>query len=184
MRVSKLQIWVALAAIALVMIATPASHAQTLNSTAQPVTLTGTLAESLTVTLSASAVNFALVPSGTANGSTPVNVTTTWALAGTHTSLALYAYFASANALSSGANNIPTANFYGAINGGAMSPYTGGSSPFGSAANSKTVFTLSPLTGQFGGTRTDALTFQINTTGLALPAGTYTGTLNIQAQAL
>jgi hypothetical protein len=30
----------------------------------------------------------------------------------------------------------------------------------------------------------DTLNLNINTTGLALPAGTYTGTLHIQAQAL
>ena len=184
MRVSKIQLWVALAAIALLIVAAPASHAQTLNSGAQPITLNGTLTESLTISLSSSAVNFTLLPNPTpANGSGPVNVTTTWVLAGTHASLSLYAYFASATAMNSGGNLIPTANFYGAINAGAFSPFTGGASPFGSAANSKTIFTIAPLTGAFNGTRTDALTFQVITPAGA-PAGTYTGTLNIQAQAL
>jgi len=36
----------------------------------------------------------------------------------------------------------------------------------------------------FVGTRTDSLNLRINTTGLNLPAGTYTGLLHIQAQAL
>ena len=182
MRPFQKYMWLALGAVAFMMIVTPASHAQ-LNSGAQTVTLNATLPESLTIALSANTVNFALVPSGTSNGSTAVNITTTWALAGTRTSLALYAYFASTTALKdSGTDVIPTANFNGSINGGAYSAFTGGTGPFG--ANSKTIFTTAPLTGAFGGTRTDSLGLQINTTGLSLPATTYTGTLSIQAQAI
>lgn len=186
MRGIKKQMWLVLAAIVMVMFVTPASRAQNLNSSAQPVALTATLAESLTVVLSNNTVNFPLVPSGTVNGSAAVGVTTTWALAGTRTSLNLYAFFASTTALKdAGTDVIPTANFYGSINGGAFSAFTGGTAPalFG-GANSKTIFTTAPLTGAFGGTRTDTLNFQINTTGLALPATSYTGTLNIQAQAI
>jgi hypothetical protein len=38
--------------------------------------------------------------------------------------------------------------------------------------------------GTFNSTHSDSVALQINTTGLALPAGTYTGTLTIQAQAI
>ena len=184
MRVFQKQMWFALAAIALIMTVTPPSKAQ-LNSGASPVALNATMAESLTVSLSAAAVNFALVPSGTVAGSTTVGVTTTWALAPGRTNLALYAYFASATALNNGANIIPTANFLGNINAGAFSPYTGGTAPalFG-GVNGKTVFTNALPVGGSGGTRVDTLGFQINTTGLSLPALVYTGTLNIQAQAI
>jgi len=184
MRIMKKQMWFGLAAVALSMMFTQASHAQ-LNSGASTVALTATLAESLTVTVPTAAVTFALIPSGTVNGNTPVSITTTWALAGTRTSLNLYAWFASTTALNSGANIIPTANVNGSINGGAYSAFTGGTAPalFG-GVNSKTIFTTAPLTGAFGGTRNDTLGLQIDTTGLALPAATYTGTLNIRAQAI
>lgn len=186
MRAMQKQMWFVAAAVAMIMMVTPASRAQNLNSGAQPVALNATLAESLTVVLSNSTVNFTLVPSGTVGGSASVGVTTTWALAGTRTSLNLYAYFASTTALKDATTDIiPTANFYGSINGGPYSAFSGGTAPaaFG-GANSKTIFTTAPLTGAFGGKRTDTLNFQINTTGLALPATTYTGTLNIQAQAI
>jgi hypothetical protein len=185
MRFIKKQTWFGMAAVALSLMYTPASKAQ-LNSGASTVALTATLAESLTVTVPTAAVTFPLAPTGTTNGSTPVSITTTWALAGTRTSLSLYAWFASTTALKdAGTDIIPTSKFNGSINAGAYSAFTGGTAPaaFG-GANSKTIFTTSPLTGAFGGTRTDSLGLQIDTTGLALPATTYTGTLNIQAQAI
>jgi hypothetical protein len=38
--------------------------------------------------------------------------------------------------------------------------------------------------GTFNGSHTDNIALQIDSTGLNLPAGAYTGTLNIQAQAI
>ena len=98
--------------------------------------------------------------------------------------IAEYAYFANpAAALTDGANdNIPSASVSGSYNGGAFTAFSG-SSPL-AAGSSLTLFN------QFffifftnPGARTDTLNLQINTTGLNLPAATYTGVLHIQAQA-
>jgi hypothetical protein len=181
MRAVKKQMWFALPAIALIMLVTPASHAQ-LNSGASTVALNANLGESLTLSVSAASVNFTLVPSGTANGSTPVGITTTWVLSTARTSLNVYAYFSSGTALTDGTNNIPTSSFNGSINGGAYSAFTGGSGPFGT--NSKIIYTSALGAGSLNSSHVDSLGLQIDTTGLNLPSSTYTGTLNVQAQVI
>jgi hypothetical protein len=172
-----------LGAAALVLTMGQASHAQ-YNSNNASVNLNATLTEALTVTASPATVNFTLVPNGTATGSAPVSITTTWALAKTRTSVKLYAYFASANALTDGVgDNIPSANVTGAVNGGAAAAFTS-ATPL--AANGMTVFTQAiGAAGTFNSSHgPDTIGLVINTAGLALPAATYTGVLNVQAQAL
>jgi hypothetical protein len=163
----------------------PASHAQ-LNSGASTVNLNAPLAESLTVSAGPATVTFALPPSGSANGSAPVSITTTWALAKTRTSVKLYAYFSTGNALTDGAgDNIPVANVTGSVNGGAAAAFTG-ATPYGGATG-MTVFTqaISPITGPFNASHgPDTIALTITTTGLSLPAASYTGVLNVQAQAI
>ncbi len=171
------------AVFALAFLFVPTSHAQ-LNSNVANVNLNAPLAESLTVAAGPATVNFTLVPNGSAAGSAPVSITTTWALAKTRTSVKLYAYFASANALTDGAgDNIPTANVTGSVNGGAAAPFTS-ATPF--AANGMTVFTQAiGAAGTYNMSHgPDTIALTINTSGLALPAATYTGVLNIEAQAL
>jgi hypothetical protein len=162
----------------------PASHAQALNSNVANVLLNAPLAESLTVVAGPGTVNFALVPNGSAAGSAPVSITTTWALGKTRTGVKLYAYFSSATALTDGAgDNIPTSSVTGSINGGAAAAFTT-VTPFG-ANGLAAIFTAAIGAGTFNSSHgPDTIGLTINTTGLALPAATYTGTLNIQAQAL
>lgn len=172
-----------LGALGLVLTMSQVSHAQ-LNSNNATVNLNATLAESLTVAAGPATVNFTLAANGPANGSAPVSITTTWALGKTRTSVKLYAYFSSVNALNDGSgDNIPTSKVTGSVNGGAAAPFTS-ATPFG--ANGMTVFTAA-----IGGAGTfnsvhgpDTIALTIDTTGLALPAATYTGVLNIQAQAI
>jgi hypothetical protein len=171
-----------LGALALVgMLASP-SHAQ-VNSNNATVALNATLAESLTVSAGPATVTFALVPSGTAAGSAAVSITTAWSLATTRSGVSLYAYFSTGDALTDGGgNNIPTTAVLGSVNGGAASDFTV-VTPF--SANGKTVFSQGVGAGTYSGSRgPDTIDLSINTTGLGLPSGTYTGTLNIQAQAL
>jgi hypothetical protein len=166
------------------------ASAQALNSTAQPISLNATLAESLTVTLSSSSVNFNLT-AGSANnpGLSGVTATTKWALSTGRSSVGVYAYFGSTTALTDGAgDNIPTSAFTISDNGGAAAPVTG-SVVFGAAGAGLQLanVTLSAGANNYSGTRNDAMTFNINLSGgtlPSLPAATYTGTLNIQAQAL
>jgi hypothetical protein len=184
MRFSKKSL-IALSAFILSFVFVPASHAQ-LNSAVSTVTLNAPLAESLTLTGVTAAVTFALPPTGSVNGNLPVGVTTSWVLAKTRTtSVKLYAYFTTGNALTDAAGtNIPVANVSGNVNGTGATPFTG-VTPF-SGATGITVFTQ-PLTvaGPFNSSHgPDSIVLTITTTGLALPAGTYTGTLNLQAQAI
>ena len=173
--------WMALGALTLVFVLAPASHAQ-LNSNVATVNLNAVLGEALTVSAGPATVNFTLVPNGTANGSAPVSITTTWALATTRTDVSLFAYFSTGNALTDGTgNNIPAANVGGSVNGGAAGTFTG-ATPFG--ANGMSVFTVVLGAGTYNSNRADTIDLTIDTAGLGLPSATYTGTLNIQAQAL
>jgi hypothetical protein len=179
-------IWAAMAGIAMALSASVAS-AQ-LNSTAQTIALNANLAESLTVTLSANTVNFTL-SAGAANnpGSAGVTATTAWTLASGRNSVGVYAYFTSAAAaLTDGAgDNIPSSAFYISDNAGASTPLTN-SVAFGGANAGLKLATVAITGTNRSASRTDAMTFNINLTGgtlAQLPANSYTGVLNIQAQA-
>ncbi len=158
-----------------------------LNSGAQTIALNATLAESLTLTLSANTVNFNLSAGSATNaGSAGVTATTAWTLAPGRTSVGVYAYFSSATAaLTDGVDNIPSSAFYIADNGGASAPLTN-SVAFGAANAGLKLATVAITAANRTASRTDAMAFNINLTGGTLPqlpANTYTGTLNIQAQA-
>lgn len=171
-----------LVTVGIVIGASPAS-AQ-INSTASGVTLNANLTTSLTVSASPGLVNFALLASGTSTGSAVINVNTSWTLRPSVGAVTTYAYFSTSTAaLSDGAgDNIPSSSVSGSINGGAFGPFTG-ASPF-AAASSVTLSSTKILGNNRTGNHTDTLNLMISTVGLALPAGTYSGVLNVQAQAL
>ena len=164
------------------------ASAQALNSGAQAIALNAVLNESLTLNLSANAVNFALTP-GSANnpGSANITATTAWTLKPGRTTVGVYAYFASAAAaLTDGAgDNIPSSAFFISDNGGASTALTS-TVVFGGALAGYQMANV-PITGaNKTANRVDVMAFNINLTGGTLPqlpANTYTGTLNIQAQA-
>jgi hypothetical protein len=171
--------------LAAAMIAAPAC-AQVRNSGASPIALNAVLSDSITLTLSGNAVNFTLVGGSATNpGSTGITATTTWVLKPSVNSLKLYAFFSSSTAaLSDGAgHNIPSADFQISDNGGAFSALTN-SVVFG-GANAGLQVSSVPIRGyNKTGTNSDVMTFNINLAPLpTLPAGVYTGTLTIQAQA-
>lgn len=171
--------------VAAAMFVTPAG-AQVLNSGASPIALNAVLSDSITLTLSGNAVNFTLVGGSASNpGSTGITATTTWVLKPSVNSLKLYAFFSSSTAaLSDGAgNNIPSADFQISDNGGAFAALTN-TVAFG-GANAGLQVSSVPIRGyNKTGTNSDVMTFNINLAPLPnLPAGVYTGTLTIQAQA-
>ena len=173
---------VILGALAVLMALAPASQAQIVSNQAT-VNLNAVLGESLTVIAGPGTVNFALLPAGVSNGSSPVAITTNWTLGPARTQVNLYAYFLTAVALTDGGgNNIPSANVRGSVNAGPFAAFTGGAGPFG--ANSIQVFNQAIVAANQNSSRADSVGLQIDTAGLGLPAGTYTGVLNIQAQAL
>lgn len=167
-------------------LATTMVSAQALNSGAQTIALTANLAESLTLNLSASAVNFTLAAGSAANaGSTNITATTTWVLKPGRTAVGVYAYFANAAAaLTDGAgNNIPSSAFFIADNAGASTALTS-TVAYGAANGGMQLANVAITGANKSASRTDAMAFNINLSTLPqLPAATYTGTLNIQAQA-
>jgi hypothetical protein len=164
-----------------------AGHAQVLNSGASTITLQAVLNDSITVSLSGNAVNFNLTAGSASNpGSLGITATTSWALKPSVGSLKLYAFFASSTtALTDGAgNNIASANVEISNNAGPLTALTS-TVPFG-GANAGTLLSNTKILGNNrSGSRTDLMNFNINLLTLpSLPAGTYTGTLTIQAQAI
>ena len=169
-------------------LATSMAAAQALNSDAQTIALNATLAESLTLSLSASAVNFTLAAGTAANpGSTDITATTTWVLKPGRTAVGVNAYFANAAAaLTDGAgHNIPSSAFFIADNGAASVALTN-TGAFGAASAGLQLANVAITGANQSASHSDLMAFNINLTGGTLPqlpAATYTGTLNIQAQA-
>ncbi len=157
------------------------------NSGPQPITVTATLSESITVSLSGSEVTFTLTPGTAVNaGNTTVTATTSWVMRPSRTTVGLYGYFASASAaLSDGAgNNIPSSAFSLSDNGGAATALTN-TVLFGGANAGLQFANVAITSANENSSRTDAMSFNINLTGGTLPqlpASTYMGTLYIQAQ--
>lgn len=154
------------------------------NSNLGTVNLNATLATGLSITAAPGLVNFNLVPSGTVTGSAVITVTTSWTLRPSVGAVTAYAYFSSAPAaLTDGAgDNIPSSSVSGSVNGGAFGAFTG-ASPF-APSSSLTLSSVRILGNNKTGSHSDTLNLSITTTGLNLPSGTYTGVLNLQAQAL
>ena len=161
------------------------------NSNIATVALNATLNESLTVTVtSGTSINFTLAPNTAANnGSGTSTVVTSWSLKPGRNNIAVWAYFTSAtaalNPVTAGNTvTIPSSAVKVQVNGaGAFNACTN-VSPFNAAASGLQIGATS-LTGNtnVNGTRTDTLAYQIDTAVVPqLPADSYTGVLNIQAQ--
>jgi len=142
----------------------------------------GTLSVSATPGL----VNFSLVQSGVAQGSSGVTVTTSWNVLGIITTLNLYGYFSSSSgALTDGLTPphfIPSSAVFGQVSTGLPTTYTAftQTTPFSGAAGLQ-LYTDSQFIA-LGGSRTDVMNLRIDLTNVpTLPPGTYTGTLTLQA---
>ena len=184
---------------AAVLVATicPNASAQ-IKSNIGTVVLNASMSESLFVNVTGGpTVNFTLAANTAANpGSTTTTILTGWTLKPGRTQVTLWAWVPNgAAALTDGAgNNIPASAVSAAASGsgsagGALNTVASG------GAGVPAFITPAAATGvQIGqvrvtgvnktGTTTTTLTWNINTTGVPqLPAATYTGTVNIQAQA-
>ncbi len=118
-------------------------------------------------------------------------ITTTWVLNASRSTVRLVGYFSSATAaLTNGATtpvNIPASEVLGQVTTGTPTSFTAftQTAPLGAAGAGLTLFTQGLSGTNRTANRTDNLNLEINLAGQPLlPAGTYTGTLNIQAQAL
>lgn len=176
--------YVVLFALATFVFVGPGDGAQ-VSSNIAGVNLSAILGDSISVSASPGLVNFALVSNGVATGSTTVTVNSGWIL-GHPATISSYAYFSNSTAaLTDGAgHNIPSSSVSGNVDGGSFQTFTG-ACPF-SANTCVQIWTKHvPSAGiKLTGSRNDTLQLQISTVGLSLQAGTYTGVLHIQAQAL
>lgn len=180
-------------AVALVLLSAFAAQSASaqVNSNASTVALNAVMAETLGITASPSTVNFTLAPGSTAAGSAPVVVSSSWVLSATRGTVNLYAWFATpAAALTDGAStpdNIPSSEVYASLPNGiptAMTSFSQ-SNTLGAANGGLKLYTQTLSSSNRESSRSDSVSLQINLASQPqLPAGTYTGTLNIQAQAL
>lgn len=144
---------------------------------------------SLQVAVSTTSVSFSLVPRSTAPGTPSVTVTTTYYGTGSTATLQLYGYFNSSTAALSngGAYDIPSSAVLGQVTTGLPTSYEPFSqtTPFGAAGAGLELVntTITPIFDNiFYGQRSDVLNLEIDLAGVPdLPAGTYTGTLTLQA---
>lgn len=158
------------------------------NSNSQAVQLSATLGETITVSATPATASFTLVAGGTATA-TPVSITTTWVVGASRSTVELDGYFASASAaLTDGnSNDISSAQVLGLMASGSLSSYTAftaTTAKLGPSGASLILFSQTLTTSNLSATRTDNLTLKIDLSSTPqLPAGTYTGTLTLQAQA-
>lgn len=182
----------------LALISVPRAANAQVNSNAGIVTLNATMPEYIGVTVtSGPIVNFTLAPNTAANaGSTTSTIQTDWTLAPGRNKVTVWAWVANnAAALTDGAgNNIPasavtvTAAGSGSAGGALNVSASGGAgvpafvSP--AAASGVQIGNVNITAANKWSSTTTTLTWNINTTfNPQLPANTYTGTVNIQAQA-
>ncbi|MCZ6514872.1 MAG: hypothetical protein O6850_03295 [Acidobacteria bacterium] len=153
------------------------------NSPVADVAMNAVLNQSLTVTLDAAAVNFTMTNGSSLNaGDATISVTTAWTLIPSVGSVDIYAYFDdSTAALTNGTDDIPAANVEGSVDGGALTAFMA-TSPFGGVGVTVGSITITGV--NKNSSQVNTLDLNINLTGLTLSAGTYTGTMHIQAQAL
>jgi hypothetical protein len=169
------------------------ASAQAVSSGPQAISLNAKLAESLTLTLDSNSVNFTLAAGSATNAGAPnVTATTKWTLNPGRTKVGVYAYFTSSTAAltgtASGVNIPPTA--FSITDTGAGSGGAGNSGALGNAVTFGTGLQLANVSIVSGtnttASRTDQMAFNIDLSSAAMqqiPADTYSGTLNIQAQA-
>ncbi len=162
------------------------------DSNTATVSLNATLAESLSVSVSPSTVNFSLIAGGTAVGSAPVAITTAWILSSTRAAITLDGSFGTSAAALTGSSlppvSIPSLAVYGLMSTGLPVTFTAFTlnTALGTAGAGLPLFVQVLTSSNRNSSRTDNLTLEINLTTLPqLPAASnYTGSLFLQAQAL
>jgi hypothetical protein len=177
---------------AMAILVTLAAPAQAIRVGRSQTVLPATSVGSLSVSASPSAVSFHLVSGGVATASSAINVTTTWGgnICLFTCTINLYGYFSSSTSALSGGSpvvNIPTSEVLGQVPTGSPTTYTAftQSNPLGGGGASLLLFQQSFVLYTGGGSRTDALNLEIDLANQPqLPAGSYSGTLYIQAQSL
>ncbi len=168
-------------------LATPYAAAAQQHSNISQANLTMTVGESITIIPPSQPVTLTYTQGATNVPPSTFQVTTLWQLANTHTKIDVNWWFASATAaLSNGASsNIPSSEVFSNVDGSAYSNCAAAADPLvpGAVSGSTCNVGLSiPLSvSNYAGQQTDTIGVELQGLPLSLAAGTYTGTLNIQA---
>lgn len=192
---SRLLLTILAGAVVVLLVSPPMAAAQIRIGPKNAITTNGVIrpaAESFTVIVtSGAAISFVLKSNKATNaGSTTTTVTTSWTtLRSSRNAVAVWAYFSSATSALVHQNptntvNIPSSAVMIQINGAGQFTALTNISPFGGAASGLRIANVAISSGNRTGSVTNTLAYNIDTTKVPqLPADTYVGTLNIQAQA-
>jgi hypothetical protein len=175
----------ALAAAALALALTSTAQAQVgMTSNTTTVTLNATKLSTLTLSPTTATTSIASITDNSlANQFPDVGLTTAWNLTA-GTSVNLIGWFTTpASALANGVAVIPSSKVEGGINNAGWTAFTGGAvGGVGVAGGSLQLFNQAVAVANYLGSRTDQLNLRLNLVGFpTTSAGTYTGTLNVQA---
>jgi hypothetical protein len=171
--------------IAVALATTPA--AAQLNSNTGTVTINANLPEALTVSVTNTTITIPLTENTAANTQTSPaagsTITTAWVLQPGRTAVKVFVYSTTANPLTNGTDTIPATSIKISNNGiGGTYTALAAGTPFGTGLQ---IGGSTSVTGtNRSSSRNDTVFFEIDSTfNPQLSAGTYTGTLNVQAQA-
>lgn len=165
-------------------------RARELSGQAQVISLAATSPSTLTVTVTSGAVQILANVADNAVSSfpAPVTIQTDWnVIPGQTNTVDLVAYFTvPAQALVGGLTPIPSSRVLGRVTTGIPTTFTAmtqnGVGGVGSAGGSLRLFSVGITGGNKAASRTDNLDLQLNLVGFpSLPAGAYTGVLNLRA---
>lgn len=156
-------------------------QATQLNGPPASVSLTMTISESITVSVTPTAITFTNAGT-TATASGPISVVTSWNVAAGRTAIDTVASLTSITAALTGPTVIPASSVFASINNGTATACTLASinSVVGvgvSGALCPDVFHTTPSAGS--GSHTDTILLSLSGLAAPLPSGTWTGTLNI-----
>lgn len=168
-------------------VAVPRAAAAQQHSNIANTTINMTVGESITIIPPTQAITLNYTSGATSTPPQTFQITTLWQLSNAHTSMHINWWFASSvAALSAGANaNIPSSQVQSNINGGPYSACAAGADvlvPGAVSGSTCNVGLVIPLTAaNFAGQESDTIGIQLSGLSTTLPAGTYAGTLNLQA---
>lgn len=186
MRINKVSL-VMFLALAIGRLCVPFAAAAQQHSNIANTTINMSVGENITIIPPTQAVTLNYTSGSTTTPPATFQITTLWQLANTHTSLHANWWFASSTAaLSAGPSaNIPTSNVFSNVDGSAYSNCTAAADvlvPSAVSGSTCNVGLVIPLTAaNFAGQQSDTIGLELQGLPLTLPAGTYTGVLNIQA---
>jgi hypothetical protein len=158
-----------------------AVHAQTIRLTpARP-----QLLSLITLSATPASVSITLTPHGSALATSPISIQS-YMVIGVLSTVKLYAYFPTTSALTSASgDSIPSSAVYGQCSTGTPTSFTAftQTSPY-AAGSSLAIYEMDNVLAALGYSRTDTLSLKIDLSGLPQqPAGSYSGTLILEAQA-